>query len=121
MEATTQTMGQPPAPTGGMGEALTASNIASPTNVVSPVPSATEMAEGGDVAPETNNDGSHDWGQWVAIGILSLTIVSLIMNIYTNRKTMLKLDKDDSDMRKDINELKMNVKAVRGDKYESVD
>jgi hypothetical protein len=43
------------------------------------------------------------------------------MNIYTNRKTMLKLDKDDADMRKDINELKMNVKKQMGDKYESMD
>jgi hypothetical protein len=34
---------------------------------------------------------------------------------------MLKLDKDDADMRKDINELKMNVKKQMGDKYESMD
>jgi len=121
MEATTQPTGQAPAPTGGMAEAVNASTLASPTTIVSPVPSASEMAEGGDVAPETTRDGSHDWGQWVAIGIISLTIVSLIMNIYTNRKTMLKLDKDDADMRKDINELKMNVKKQMGDKYESLD
>jgi hypothetical protein len=31
------------------------------------------------------------------------------------------LDKDDADMRKDINELKMNVKKQMGDKYESMD
>jgi hypothetical protein len=121
MEATTQPTGQAPAPTGGMAEAVNASTLASPTTIVSPVPSASEMAEGGDVAPETTRDGSHDWGQWIAIGIIGLTLTSLIMQILTNRKTMLKLDKDDADMRKDINELKMNVKKQMGDKYESMD
>ena len=116
MEATTQV---------ATGEAMNASQLANPATTPTPVPSATEMAQSGGTeaneAPETTNDGSHDWGQWVAIGIISLTIVSLIMQIYTNRKTMLKLDKDDADMRKDINELKMNVKKQMGDKYESVD
>ena len=121
MEATTQPTGQAPAPTGGMAEAVNATTIASPTNIVSPMPSASEMAEGGDVAPETKNDGSQDWGQWIAIGIIGLTLTSLIMQILTNRKTMLKLDKDDADMRKDINELKMNLKKQMGDKYESMD
>ena len=118
MEATTQV---------ATGEAMNATQVANPAIPPSPVPSATEMAqggstpEGGEEAPETKNDGSHDWGQWIAIGIISLTIVSLVMQIYTNRKTMLKLDKDDADMRKDINELKMNVKKQMGDKYESMD
>lgn len=114
MEATTQV---------ATGEAMNATQVANPAIPPSPVPSATEMAQGGgtDEAPETKNDGSHDWGQWIAIGIISLTIVSLVMQIYTNRKTMLKLDKDDADMRKDINELKMNVKKQMGDKYESMD
>jgi hypothetical protein len=118
MEATTQV---------ATGEAMNASQVANPAIPPSPVPSASEMAQGGSTpdnggeAPETTNDGSHDWGQWIAIGIISLTIVSLVMQIYTNRKTMLKLDKDDADMRKDINEIKMNVKKQMGDKYESLD
>lgn len=109
-------------------EAVNATQVANPAIPPTPVPSASEMATGGDTnggngdeAPETKNDGSHDWGQWIAIGIISLTIVSLVMQIYTNRKTMLKLDKDDADMRKDINELKMNVKKQMGNKYESMD
>jgi len=117
MEATTQL------PT---GEAMNATKVANPIIPPTPVPSVTEMAEGGtseggDQAPETKNDGSQDWGQWIAIGIIGLTLTSLIMQILTNRKTMLKLDKDDADMRKDINEIKMNVKKTMGDKYESLD
>lgn len=109
-------------------EPMNAARMANPLIPPTPVPSTTEMAQpqpelaqGGETAPETTNDGSKDWGQWVAIGIISLTIVSLIMNIYTNRKTMLKLDKEDADMRKDINEIKMNVKKQMGNKYESMD
>jgi hypothetical protein len=119
-QAQAQPTGQAPAQSSGMGEAVNASTIASPINVVSPVPNANEMASGGETAPETNNDASHDFGQWVAIGIIGLTIVSLVMNIYYNRKAMLKLDKDDADARRDINELKLNVKKQMGDKYESL-
>lgn len=119
-QAQAQATGQAPAQPSGTQQAVDASMLASPTTVVSPVPSANEMAEGGETAPETNNDGSHDFGQWVAIGIISLTIVSLVMQIYTNRKAMLKLDKDDADMRRDINELKLNVKKQMGEKYESL-
>ena len=32
----------------------------------------------------------------------------------------MKLDKDDADMRRDINEVKLNVKKQMGDKYESL-
>jgi len=120
MEATTQPKGQAPAQPSGTQQAVDASMLASPTSIVSPVPNANEMAGGGDLAPETNNDGSADFGQWVAIGIIGLTIVSLVMQIYTNRKSFLKLDKDDADMRRDINELKLNVKKQMGEKYESL-
>lgn len=77
------------------------------------------LEKGGD-APEGTSDGSRDWGQWIAIGIISLTIVSLVMQIYVQRKSMLKLDKDDESMRKDINELKFNVKKEMGSKYEEL-
>ena len=120
MEATKQATGATPAQPSGTQQAVDASMLASPSTVVSPQPSPNEMASGGETAPETNNDGSHDFGQWIAIGIIGLTIVSLVMQIYTNRKAMLKLDKDDADMRRDINELKLNVKKQMGEKYESL-
>jgi hypothetical protein len=118
MEA--QATGQAPAQNSGTQQAVDASMLASPTTIVSPVPNANEMAEGGETAPETANDGSHDYGQWIAIIIIGLTLTSLIMQILSNRKAMMKLDKDDADMRRDINEVKLNVKKQMGDKYESL-
>ena len=66
------------------------------------------QAKGGDVF-ETTNDGSHDWGQWIAIGIISLTIVSLVMNIVVNRRSLVKLNKDDDKMREDIGAMKLRL------------
>lgn len=91
---------------------VNASKLANPATVVSPTPSASEMAEGGDIAPETNNDGSHDWGQWIAIGIISLTVVSLVMQIVVNRRTLLRLNQDDSIMKEKIANLEYRVEMM---------
>lgn len=96
-----------------LSASVNASKLANPATVVSPTPSANELAEGGDVAPDTNNDGSHDWGQWIAIGIISLTIVSLVMQIVVNRRSLVRLNQDDTAMRQKIAELE-----VRMDSYE---
>jgi len=103
-------------------EATNAASMAS--NAIPPTPATMaaqgmNLEEGGD-APEGTSDGSRDWGQWIAIGIISLTIVSLVMQIYVQRKTMMKLDKDDESMKKDINELKYNLKKNMGSKYEEL-
>ncbi len=42
------------------------------------------------------------------------------MQIYVQRKSMMKLDKDDESMKKDINELKFNLKKNMGSKYEEL-
>lgn len=90
-----------------LSASVNASKLANPATVVTPVPSAGEMAEGGDTAPETNNDGSHDWGQWIAIGIISLTIVSLVMQIVVNRRSLVRLNQDDKDMRERLTKLEL--------------
>jgi heme exporter protein D len=92
-----------------LSASVNASKLANPATVVSPTPSANELAEGGDVAPETNNDGSHDWGQWIAIGIISLTIVSLVMQIVVNRRSLVRLNQDDKQLREDLVEVKLRV------------
>ena len=92
-----------------LSASMNASQLANPATVVTPTPSAGEMAGGGDIAPETTNDGSHDWGQWIAIGIISLTIVSLVMNIVVNRRSLVKLNQDDNKMREDIGEIKLRL------------
>lgn len=77
------------------------------------------MAEGGET-PDTGDDSKNEWGQWIAIGLISLTLVSLIMQIAVHRKSMVKMDSDDESVRKDIKELKMNLKNQMGDKYETL-
>ena len=72
-----------------------------------PVP-AGGVGDGGDVF-ETTNDGSHDWGQWIAIGIISLTIVSLVMNIVVNRRSLVKLNQDDAMQKERITKLEVRL------------
>ena len=103
----TQTTGTPA--TSDLSASVNASQLANPATVVSPSPNAGEMAEGGDVAPETTNDGSHDFGQWIAIGIISLTIVSLVMQIVVNRRSLVRLNQDDNKMREDIGQIKLRL------------
>lgn len=76
-----------------------------------------EMAEGGELQ---SGSPRNEWGQWIAIGLISLTLVSLIMQIAVHRKNISKMDGDDESVRKDIKELKMNVKKQMGDKYEEL-
>lgn len=99
-----------------LSASVNASKLANPATVVTPVPSASEMAEGGDTAPETNNDGSHDWGQWIAIGIISLTIVSLVMQIVVNRRSLVRLNQDDKQLREDLTEIKLRVENLENAK-----
>jgi hypothetical protein len=42
------------------------------------------------------------------------------MSIVSNRKQIQKLDKDDSDMNKKLNELETNLRKQMGDKYEEL-
>lgn len=95
-----------------LSASVNASKLANPATVVTPTPSASEMADGGDVAPDTNNDGSHDWGQWIAIGIISLTIVSLVMQIVVNRRSLVRLNQDDKQLREDLTEMKLRVDTL---------
>ena len=75
-----------------------------------PVP-AGGVGDGGDVF-ETTNDGSHDWGQWIAIGIISLTIVSLVMNIVVHRRSLVKLNQDDAMQKERITKLEAKVELL---------
>lgn len=80
------------------------------------------MAEGGEASSETSNsnDTKNEWGQWIAIGLISLTLVSLIMQIAVHKKSMQKMDTDEGEISKDIKELKMNLKRQMGEKYEEL-
>ena len=106
----TNTAGSPATP--DLSASVNASQLANPATVVNPTPSAGEMAGGSDFAPETTNDGSHDWGQWIAIGIISLTIVSLVMNIVVNRRSLVKLNQDDAMQKERITKLEAKVELL---------
>jgi heme exporter protein D len=100
----TNTAGSPATP--DLSASVNASQLANPATVVG------EMAGGSDFAPETTNDGSHDWGQWIAIGIISLTIVSLVMNIVVNRRSLVKLNQDDAMQKERITKLEAKVELL---------
>ena len=103
----TNTAGSPATP--DLSASVNASQLANPATIVTPTPSAGEIGDGGDLAPETTNDGSHDWGQWIAIGIISLTIVSLVMNIVVNRRSLVKLNQDDAMQKERITKLEVRL------------
>jgi len=82
------------------------------------------LAEGGTTSDNTINtlaeNTAMDKTQWLTIFLIGLTIVSLVMSIVSNRKQIQKLDKDDSDMSKKLNELETNLRKQMGDKYEEL-
>jgi heme exporter protein D len=106
----TNTAGSPATP--DLSASVNASQLANPATIVTPTPSAGETGDGGDLAPETTNDGSHDWGQWIAIGIISLTIVSLVMNIVVNRRSLVKLNQDDAMQKERITKLEARLEIL---------
>jgi hypothetical protein len=79
-----------------------------------------ELGEGGETSASNGNDNGGDWGQWVAIGLISLTLVSLIMQIAVHRSSLKKQGVDDDTIRKDLREVTTNVKKMMGDKYETL-
>lgn len=91
-------------------------------NVDTPTPtplSTTQMAEGGESNETTLSENTQsDKTQWLTIFLIGLTVVSLIMNIINSRKQIQQLSKDDTDLRRKLDELEMNTKKILKDKYE---
>ena len=91
-------------------------------NVDNNAPSVVDGQVNGSQTPEVDTleeNTAMDKTQWLTIFLLGLTVVSLVMNIVSSRKQILMLDRDDKTMKKDIDEVKSNVKKLMGDKYES--
>jgi hypothetical protein len=89
---------------------------ATPTPTPTP---PTQMAQGGE-SPDTTltENTQNDKTQWLTIFLIGLTVVSLIMNIINSRKQIQQLSKDDTDIRRKLDELEMNTKKILKDKYE---
>ena len=88
---------------------------AAPTTTPAPEASAAsetpKMEDGGKIGT--------DKIQWVAIGIFSLAMVAVIYKAMFYRKAMMNLGTDNEKTTKKLKELEQNVRAVRGDKYET--
>jgi hypothetical protein len=52
--------------------------------------------------------------------IVGLTVVSLVLNIISNKKHIDRLEKDDADVDKKLKEHDLNLKRALGKKYESL-
>lgn len=98
-------------------------NITPPTATpeVTPTPSAIDttdnaLAEGGETTT-----GVSEKVQWLTLFIVGLTVVSLVMNIISNKKQMERLEKEDADVTKKLKEHDLNLKRALGKKYESLD
>ena len=72
---------------------------------------------------ETFEDGGSigsDKIQWVAIGIFALTMIALGYKALYYNKAIRNLGATNNNTTKKMNELEKNIRAVRGDKYETV-
>jgi len=98
--------------TPNLSASVNASKLANPVTLVTSTPSKGEMAEGGNIAPETNNDGSHNLGQWIAIGIISLTIVSLVMQIVVARRNLVRLNQEDRELRERVSKAEFRLDSL---------
>lgn len=96
-------------------------NVTPPTPSPTPTPEATP-----DVTDNVLEEGGQTQGvsekvQWLTLFIVGLTVVSLVMNIISNKKQMERMEKEDADIAKKIKEHDLNLKKALGKKYESLD
>ena len=78
----------------------------------------TQVPEGGEGdAPE---NGQSEKIQWITLLILGLSVVSLVMNIISNKKQIERLSEDDKSTTKKLKELEANLRKQMGNKYESL-
>jgi hypothetical protein len=88
------------------------------TPIATPTPTPTpESGDGGEVAEPEHNEKI----QWITLLILGLSVVSLVMNIISNKKQIEKLSEDDKSSAKKLKELETNLRKAMGKKYEPLD
>jgi heme exporter protein D len=79
--------------------------VASASESISSTPNEVDYSE---------NSGSSkiDIGQWISIGIIGLTIVALVVQIVVARRTLIKLNEEDKQLKEDVTDLKIRVENV---------
>jgi hypothetical protein len=108
----------------------TAATGSTPTPQANPATPPAETINLSSQAPSTppNEQAKYEDGgktedgkiQWVAIGIFTLTIVSLVYKAMYYRKAMTLIGSSGEKTDKKMQELEKNIRAVRRDKYESI-
>ena len=104
---------QPMTAQGGQSVVVPPTTI-EPTPVPTATPTESTMAEGGErpeLSPKIH---------WLTLFIVGLTVVSLVLNIISNKKHIDRLEKDDADVDKKLKEHDLNLKRALGKKYESL-
>lgn len=77
-----------------------------------PAPAPAEsFAEGGSISGEKI--------QWAAVGIFALTLIALGYKALYYNKAIKNLGATNNNTTKKMNELEKNIRALRGDKYET--
>lgn len=96
------------------------------TEVSSSTPAPAPVVEAPAPAPAPVAESFEDGGslksekiQWVAIGIFALTIIALGYKALYYNKAIRNLGATNANTTKKMKELEQNLRAVRGDKYES--
>jgi hypothetical protein len=98
--------------------AVGAAKAVPPTPDTPPTPPPTpEPIEG----EEGNGEARSEKIQWITLLILGLSVVSLVMNIISNKKQIEKLSEDDKSSAKKLKELETNLRKAMGKKYEPLD
>lgn len=103
--------------------AVTGVSAGTDTTIPPATPQAAEGAqvpEGGE-GGEAPENGQSEKIQWITLLILGLSVVSLVMNIISNKKQIEKLSEDDKSTTKKLKELEANLRKQMGNKYESLD
>lgn len=90
-----------------------------PAAAPAPAPAAAPATPPAEAFEDGGSIGS-DKIQWVAIGIFALTMIALGYKALYYNKAIRNLGATNNNTTKKMNELEKNIRAVRGDKYETV-
>ena len=100
-------------------------NIQTEVSTSTPAPAPAPVVETPTPAPapaESFEEGgsiSGDKIQWAAVGIFALTLIALGYKALYYNKAIKNLGATNNNTTKKMNELEKNIRALRGDKYET--
>ena len=106
----TQNTGAPSTP--NLSASVNATKLSNPATVGDALESPPNMESGESASTQSSSNGI-DLAQWITIGLVALTVVSLITQIVVNRRSLVKLNEEDKQLREDVTELKLEFKNFK--------